>query len=56
MAECRMKEVLTHLRALVYESRIKENRSHYLPLVQSIINYTIDGLIETQSDRVLFDI
>ena len=54
MAERRMKEVLKHLRALVYEYRIKEHWSHYLPLVQRIINYTIDGSIETQPARVIF--
>jgi hypothetical protein len=54
MAERRMKEVLTHLRALVYEYRIKDHWSHYLPLVQRIINYTIDGSIGTQPARVIF--
>ena len=49
-----MKEVLTHLRALVYENRIKEHWSHYLPLVQRIINYTIDGSIGTQPALVIF--
>ena len=53
MAERRMKEVLTHLRALVYEFRIKDNWSHYLPLVQRIMNY-IDGSIGTQPARVIF--
>ena len=43
MAVRRMNEVLTHLRALVYEHRIKERWSHYLTLVKRIINYTIDG-------------
>ena len=54
MAERRMKEVLTHPRALVYEFRIIDNWSHYLPLVQRIINYTIDGSIGTQPARVIF--
>ena len=54
MAERRMKEVLTHLRALVYENRIKEHWSHYLPLVQRIINCTIDGSIGTQPALVIF--
>ena len=56
MAERRMKEVLTHLRAPVYENRVKEHWSHYLPLVQRIINYTIDGSIGTQPARVIFGI
>ena len=50
MAERRMKEVLTHL----YEFRIKDNWSHYLPLVQRIMNYTIDGSIGTQPAHVIF--
>ena len=41
-------EVMIHLRALVYENR-------YLPLVQRILNYTIDGSIGTQPARVIFD-
>ena len=45
---------LNHLRALVYEYRIKEHWSHYLPLVQRIMNYTIDGSIGTQPARVIF--
>jgi hypothetical protein len=54
LAKRRMKEVLIHLRALVYEFRIKEDWSHYLPLVQRIIYYTIDGSIGTQPARVIF--
>ena len=53
MAERRMKEVLTILQALVYEKRIKENLSHNLPLVQIIINYTVDGSIGIQPARVI---
>ena len=49
-----MKEVLTHLRALVYENRIKEHCSHYLPLVQKTLIYTSDGSIGTQPARVIF--
>ena len=49
-----MKKVLTHLRALVYEYRIKENWSHYLPLLQRIVNYTIDGSIGTQPACFIF--
>ena len=43
-----------HLRALVFEKRIKENWSHYLPLAQRIINYSVDGSIGTQPARVIF--
>ena len=49
-----MKEVGEHQRALVYEYRIKSEWSHYLPLVQRIINYTVDGSIGTQPIRVIF--
>jgi len=54
MAEWHMKAVLTHLRTLVYENRIKDNWSHYFPLVQRIINYTIGGSIGTQPACVIF--
>ena len=53
-AERRTKEVLTNLRALVHEYRIKEHWIRYLPLVQRIINYTIDSSIGTQQARVIF--
>ena len=49
-----MKKIGAHLRALVYEYRIKSEWSQYLPLVQRIINYTVDGSIGTQPDRVIF--
>jgi hypothetical protein len=49
-----MKEVGAHLRALVYEHRIKAEWSHYLPLVQRNHNYTVDGSIGTQPGRVIF--
>ena len=48
LAERRMTEVMKHIRALVFEKRIKENWSHYLPLVQRIIYDSVDGPIETQ--------
>ena len=54
MAEHRIKEVGVHLRALVYEYLIKSEWSDYLPLVQRIINYTVDGPIGTQPGRVIF--
>jgi hypothetical protein len=37
----------------VYENRIEEVWSQYLPLVQRIINYSIDGSIGNQPARVL---
>jgi len=54
MVECRMKKVGKYLRAPVYEYRIKSEWSHYLPLVQRILNYTVDRSIGTQPGRVLF--
>jgi hypothetical protein len=49
-----MTEVMKHLRALVFEKRILSVWSQYLPLVQRIINYSIDGSIGTQPARVTF--
>jgi hypothetical protein len=53
IAERRMAEVMKHLRALVIDTRIKEVWSQSLPLVQRIINYSIDGSIGTQPARVI---
>jgi hypothetical protein len=53
LAERRMAEVMKHLRALVIEKRIKERWSRYIPLVQRIINYTVDGSIGTMPARVI---
>ena len=36
----------------MYEKRIRDVWSYYLPLVQRILNYTIDGSIGTQPARV----
>jgi hypothetical protein len=54
IVERRNTEVMKHLRALVYEKRIKSLWSRFLPLVQRIINYTVDGSIGTQPARVIF--
>jgi hypothetical protein len=54
MVERRNTEVMKHLRALVYERRVKEVWSQYLPLVQRIMNYTVDGSIGTQPAKVVF--
>ena len=54
LAERRITEVMKHQRALVFEKITKENWSHYLPLAQRIINYSFDGLIRIQPDRVIF--
>jgi len=51
LAERRMKEIMVHLRALVYKKRIKIEWSHFFPLVQIILNCSVEG---TQPDTVLF--
>jgi hypothetical protein len=53
LVERRMHEVIKHLKAIVFEKRIKEEWSRYLPLVQRIMNYSIDGSIGTQPARVI---
>ena len=45
LVERRNKELSNHLRSLVYEKRIRDVWSYYLPLVQRILNYTIDQRI-----------
>jgi len=42
LVERRNKELLNHLRSLVYEKRIRDLWSYQLPLVERILNYTID--------------
>ena len=43
-----MKEIMIHLRTLVYEKIIKSEWSRFLSLVQRIMNYSVDGSIGTQ--------
>jgi hypothetical protein len=43
LVERRMMEVVKHLKALVYEQRIKDRWSQFLPMPQRIMNYSIDG-------------
>jgi hypothetical protein len=54
IVERRNAEIMKHLRALVFEKRIKLLWSRFLPLVQRILNYTVDGSIGTQPARVIF--
>jgi hypothetical protein len=54
IVERRIKEVMNHLRALVFENRIRDVWSFYLPLVQRVLNYSVDGSIGTQPARVIF--
>ena len=53
LVERRNKELLNHLRSLVYEKRIRHVWSYYLPLVQRILNYIVDESIGTQPARVI---
>ena len=52
LAERRITEVMKYLRLGIGEA--KENWSHYLPLVQHIINYAVDESIGTQPAGVIF--
>ena len=45
---------MNHQRALVFENRIRDVWSFYLPFVQRILNYSVDGSIGTQPARVIF--
>jgi hypothetical protein len=54
IVERRMQEIKKHLLALVYEKRVKEEWGRYLPLVQRIMNFSIDGSTGTQPARVIF--
>ena len=45
---------MKHLRALIFERRVKKTWSVYLPLVQRIMNYSVDGSIGTQPAKVVF--
>ena len=48
-----IKEVMNHPRALVFENRIRDVWSFYRPLVQRILNYSVDGSIGTQPVRAI---
>ena len=54
MVERANKEVLRHLSALVYETRIKEDWIDFLPLVQRIINATPHGTTGVAPAQLLF--
>jgi hypothetical protein len=53
LAERCIMEVIKHLRALMYERRIKERWSQYLQLVRRILNYSIDESIGMMPARVI---
>ena len=46
---------MNHLRALVFDNRIRDVSSFYLPLVQRILHYSVDGSTGTQPARVIFE-
>jgi hypothetical protein len=50
-AERRMAEVMKHLRALVFTYRIEEFWSRYLPLVQRIMNYTREPVVQLKHSQ-----
>ena len=50
--ERRRKEVMNHQPSLVFENRICEVWNFYLPLVQLILNYSVDSSIRTQPASV----
>jgi hypothetical protein len=54
IVERRNIEIIKHLKALVFERRVLQVWSQYLPLVQRIMNYTVDGSIGTQPAKVVF--
>ena len=54
IVERRNREVMKHLRAIVFEKRVIDNWSIYLPLAQRIINASYDFSIGTYPARVLF--
>jgi hypothetical protein len=54
LIERRNTEIMKHLRILVHARRIQEHWSRYLPLVQRIINFTVDSSIGTSPQKVIF--
>jgi hypothetical protein len=54
LVERRNAELGKHLRALCLDRRVETKWSYYLPLVQRILNFTIDGSTGTQPARIIF--
>ena len=52
--ERRNAEVMKHLRAIVFDMRLKEKWSFVLPMVQRILNCTYDSSIGTYPAKILF--
>jgi hypothetical protein len=48
------KEVMRHLRAIIFEKRIKNKWSLVYPLVQSIINSEVHGTIKVSPAQIVF--
>ena len=45
---------MKHLRAIIFEKKVKHNWSQYLPLVQRILNFTNDSSIGTHPSKIVF--
>ena len=54
LVERRNAEVMKHLRALVFETRLKKQWSIMLPLVQRIVNSLVDSSLGTSPARLMF--
>jgi hypothetical protein len=54
LVERRNAEVMKHLRALVMAKKVHDTWFMYLPLVQRILNYTVDGSLHTMPSKIIF--
>ncbi len=54
MVERANKEVLRHLKAFVYDTRIRDEWIDFLPLIQRIMNSTVHGSIGVAPAQLLF--
>ena len=54
LIERQNKEIIQHLRFIVHSRRVKQNWSHYLPLVQRIINASYNTSLGAKPCQVVF--
>ena len=54
IVERRNGEVMKHLRAIVMERRVKSKWSRFLPVVQNILNNTVDLSLNVSPAKLLF--
>lgn len=54
IVERRNGEVLKHLRAIVMERRVRNKWSHFLPIVQNVLNNSIDLSMNTSPSKLIF--